>query len=468
MIAYRQRGFINAYAFAINGMAVGLLLGYSQLIKLTPAITLSPGVSLTAYCLAVFVGMAASIGHIRSRGYTLNSIGWFGGMALAIRQVVFVAACIFALMFATKDREISRLFLGTYLFLLACVLTALHAKFPRALARMLFAEKTQSPTLFVSQGEDMADLADWIVDREHLGICPVGFISEKEPSLNERAVSPYLGGIDRLEALLKQHRVRQVVLLGWMADTDKVEHIIELCEQSGCRFLINNNLASRFARPLVAVQEGGHHLLALQEEPLEDPLNRLCKRSLDLAIALPVVVLLLPPLTVCVWLVQRSQAPGPVFFVRPRGGHNLKTFKMLKFRSMYAADQNINQQATPGDRRIYPFGKFLRRTSLDEFPQFINVLNGSMSVVGPRPHLPQHDEDFSQISRAYRVRALVKPGITGLAQIHGFRGEITAPDKLHQRVSWDLNYVANWSAWLDIQIVLRTAIQVTKPPTTAY
>ncbi len=468
MIAYRQRGFINVYAFAINGMAVGLLLVYAQLIKLTPVITLSPGVNLLAYCLAVFVGMSASIGHIRSRGYTLHGIGWFGGMALAMRQVFFVAACIFALMFATKDREISRLFLGTYLFLLACVLTALHAKFPRALARMLFAENTQSPTLFVSQGGDMDDLDDWIGNREHLGIRPVGFISEEKPSRDERSIAPYLGRIDRLETLLKHHQVRQVVLLGWMADTDKVEYIIELCEQAGCRFLINNNLASRFARPLVAVQEGGRHFLALQEEPLEDPLNRLCKRFLDVAIALPVVVFILPPLAVCVWLVQCRQAPGPIFFVRPRGGHNLKVFKMLKFRSMYAAEENINQQATSCDQRIYPFGKFLRRTSLDEFPQFINVLNGSMSVVGPRPHLPQHDQDFSRISRAYRVRALVKPGITGLAQIHGFRGEITTPDKLHQRVSWDLNYVANWSAWLDIQIVLRTAIQVAKPPASAY
>jgi len=141
---------------------------------------------------------------------------------------------------------------------------------------------------------------------------------------------------------------------------------------------------------------------------------------------------------------------------------------MFKFRSMYSAEHDINRQATSTDDRIYPFGKFLRRSSLDEFPQFINVLNGSMSVVGPRPHLPQHDTDFSQLNRAYRVRSLVKPGITGLAQINGFRGEITEPEKLHQRVYWDLYYVTNWSAWMDLQIILRTALQVLAPPASAY
>ena len=141
---------------------------------------------------------------------------------------------------------------------------------------------------------------------------------------------------------------------------------------------------------------------------------------------------------------------------------------MLKFRSMFAVEHDINKQATVGDDRIFAFGQFMRRTSLDEFPQFINVLIGNMSVVGPRPHLPQHDTDFSQLNRSYRVRSLVKPGITGLAQINGYRGEITEPEKLHRRVYWDLRYVTNWSIWLDLQIILRTAVQVVVPPRSAY
>lgn len=468
MLAYRQRGLINVYAFIANFVAVALLLVYGQLIPYIPGIELSKNVNLLPYCLAVFVGMAASIGHIRARGYTLHILGWIGGMALALRQVFFVAACIFGLMFATKDREISRLFLGTYLLLMFGMLTQLHAQLPAALAQWLFGENAKMPTLFIGSSADMDNLDDWISNRGHLGIKPVGFVADEKSTRADDAIAPHLGRIDQLRELVLTHHVRQVVLLQWMADTERMERIVEACEAEGCRFLIHNNFDARFARPLIPVQEGGRHFLALQQEPLEDPLNRAAKRLLDIAISLPVVVLVLPPLCAVVWVVQRFQAPGPVFFAKPRGGQNRTEFNMLKFRSMYAREHDINKQATTGDSRIYPFGRFLRKSSLDEFPQFINVLRGEMSVVGPRPHLPQHDIDFSLISKNYRVRSLVKPGITGLAQVNGYRGEITEPEKLHRRVYWDLFYVTHWSIGQDVQIILRTAYQVVIPPKTAY
>lgn len=467
MIAYRQRGFVNVYAFMVNGMAVAFLLFYAQLVLWKFPNSLVP-VNLLAYCIAVFVGMVASIGDVRQKGYTLHLLGWFGCAGLAARQTFYVSACIFALMFATKDRALSRLFLGSYLFMLGGVLTLIHAKFPQLLAKVLFADNAKAPTLFIGGSGDIENLDDWISNRGHLGIRPVGFLSEDKPSRAERAVAPYLGRVENLEAVIEKHKVRQVVLMGWMADVERVERIIEICEKEGCRFMIHNNLDARFARPLIPVQEGGRHFLALQDEPLEDPFNRMCKRFLDIFISFPVVVFIIPPLVAWVWLMQRWQAPGPVFFVKPRGGLNRTTFNMLKFRSMYSVEHDINRQATEGDNRIYPFGKFLRRSSLDEFPQFINVLCGKMSVVGPRPHLPQHDVDFSEINRTYRIRSLVKPGITGLAQVSGFRGEITEPEKLHQRVYWDLYYVTHWSFALDVQIVLRTAIQVIFPPKSAY
>lgn len=143
---------------------------------------------------------------------------------------------------------------------------------------------------------------------------------------------------------------------------------------------------------------------------------------------------------------------------------------MLKFRSMYAtvADRRLEaQQAKRDDPRIYPFGHFLRRASLDEFPQFWNVLTGRMSIVGPRPHLPEHDEEFSIVARRYRTRQLAKPGITGLAQVNGYRGEITDVDLLRRRVELDIEYITTWSIWLDLQITLKTAIQLFFPPESA-
>jgi lipopolysaccharide/colanic/teichoic acid biosynthesis glycosyltransferase len=127
-----------------------------------------------------------------------------------------------------------------------------------------------------------------------------------------------------------------------------------------------------------------------------------------------------------------------------------------------------SRQARPGDARVYPFGGFLRRRSLDEFPQFWNVLVGDMSVVGPRPDMPLLDEEFRQRTRGYRTRHLVKPGITGLAQSLGFRGEITEPELLDRRLYWDVHYIAHWSPWLDLQIAGRTFWQLLRPPRAAY
>lgn len=144
---------------------------------------------------------------------------------------------------------------------------------------------------------------------------------------------------------------------------------------------------------------------------------------------------------------------------------------MLKFRSMYAepADADAeSRQAKSEDERIFPFGRFLRRRSLDEFPQFWNVLAGKMSIVGPRPYMPRLDEEFRALTRGYRTRHLVKPGITGLAQSLGFRGEILEQEMLRRRVYWDVHYITHWSIWLDVQITARTLWQVVRPPATAY
>ena len=144
---------------------------------------------------------------------------------------------------------------------------------------------------------------------------------------------------------------------------------------------------------------------------------------------------------------------------------------MLKFRSMYVAtaDSNLeSRQARPSDERVYPFGRFIRRASIDEFPQFLNVLKGEMSIVGPRPHLPRHDHEFAKVAKAYRSRHLVKPGITGLAQISGLRGEIIDSEMLRKRVELDLKYITTWSMWLDLQITVRTLWQVFFPPKSAF
>jgi lipopolysaccharide/colanic/teichoic acid biosynthesis glycosyltransferase len=271
--------------------------------------------------------------------------------------------------------------------------------------------------------------------------------------------------------VLAEKQVGQVLLLELPASDEEARNLIDICQHHGCRLLIHNNLAERYTHPLVPTLEDGRHFYTLQEEPLEDPLNRLIKRAYDLLIAVPVVVLVLPPLCVWVGVRQRMQAPGPLFHVRERRGQQGRVFRMLKFRSMYASAPDAaaeSRQAKSEDERIFPFGRFLRQRSLDEFPQFWNVLVGDMSVVGPRPYMPLLDEEFRQQTRGYRTRHLVKPGITGLAQSLGYRGEILEQEMLRRRVFWDVHYITHWSVWLDLQITGRTLWQVVQPPRTAY
>jgi putative colanic acid biosynthesis UDP-glucose lipid carrier transferase len=191
------------------------------------------------------------------------------------------------------------------------------------------------------------------------------------------------------------------------------------------------------------------------------------KRLLDLLISLPVVVLILPLLTMVVWLIQRLSSPGPIFFLQQRAGLGNEVFLITKYRTMSVNHGDENRQATANDNRVYPFGRFLRKLSLDEMPQFWNVLRGEMSVVGPRPHLLSQNREFEEILTHYNVRAFVKPGITGLAQVRGFRGPTDTHEALRRRIECDLYYLENWTLAMDISIILRTAWHVIVPHRTA-
>lgn len=468
MFSYRQRGLITLHSAVVTGVITALLPIYALLIPYLPRVRLLKSVDLLPYSVAVLLAMIASAKVIRWRGGSLNSLDMAGALALAGRQIVYVAAFLFAVVFSLKDNVISRLFLVSYLLVALLVLAYLHAHLPGWLARLLFPQRNHLPTLLVGSAGSMEDLDSWLTSREHIGIRPIGLLSDDVPAPGERMAAPHLGGISSLATIIRERAVAQVILLDWNLKNEVIEGIVEVCELEGIRFLIHNNYTARFAREMTPVEEGGRHFLVMQTEPLEDPVNRACKRLLDIAISLPVCLCVLPPLCLVVRVMQGRQAPGPLFFKGPRGGINRQPFNMLKFRSMYVSDHDINRQATPGDDRVFPFGRLLRRTSIDEFPQFFNVLRGEMSIVGPRPHLLQHDSEFSRIARSYHGRAFVKPGITGLAQIRGYRGEITDPTKLHRRVYWDLYYVARWSIWMDLRIIAMTAWQVVRPPKSAY
>jgi putative colanic acid biosynthesis UDP-glucose lipid carrier transferase len=176
----------------------------------------------------------------------------------------------------------------------------------------------------------------------------------------------------------------------------------------------------------------------------------------DLALA-TIILVLTSPLLCWIAIKVKWSSPGPVIFKQKRYGINGKEIKVYKFRSMTTQDDgSIIKQATKGDSRVTPFGAFIRRTSLDELPQFINVLQGKMSIVGPRPHAIAHNEQYRKLVPKYMQRHLVKPGITGWAQINGWRGETDTLEKMEKRVEFDLHYINNWSLWFDLRIIFLT------------
>ncbi len=204
----------------------------------------------------------------------------------------------------------------------------------------------------------------------------------------------------------------------------------------------------------------GVPMLEVTESPFYG-VDGLLKRGFDLLFA-TIVLLLLSPLMLLVALLIKLTSPGPVIYRQKRYGLNGQRFWVYKFRSMLVGEEAERDelQVSRNDSRITPLGRFLRRTSLDELPQFFNVLRGEMSVVGPRPHSVAHNERYRKAVKRYMVRHKVRPGLTGWAQVHGLRGEVAQLDRMEERIRYDLEYIRNWSPWFDIKIIVRTVLLV--------
>ncbi len=209
-------------------------------------------------------------------------------------------------------------------------------------------------------------------------------------------------------------------------------------------------------------------VLSMSKSPLDKPANQLIKRTFDLVFSLIVILGILSWLVPILGLLIKLESKGPVFFKQKRNGINYEPFYCYKFRSMYPNNLADSMQVRKGDDRITGIGKLLRQTSIDELPQFINVFKGEMSVVGPRPHMVKENERFLKRIDKFMGRHYVKPGITGLAQVKGFRGEVRTDEDIINRVKYDLFYIENWSLWLDIKIVLFTVFNIIKGDDKAY
>lgn len=462
MLDRRSAGLASIHSFLVALEAAGLWLLMAEAAPAVRGKVFTTLLPLSAYPLAIASAMVLTMGAAWQVKGELAVLGWGRSAQLATRQLAIIAGTVFTVVVGFKDPGISRIFLASYFPVLGVLLVVVNRFQPVLLRQTLFGGRSRMPTLVLGEVGQFPELRRWLEAGAPLGLHPVGRVryGGTVPDLPEL---PVVGEFAELRAIIAATGAQQVLMLNLPKHAEDLDALVRACAATGCRLLVQNDLAFRLAHPLRQFVQDGYSFMAFQDEPLENPALRGLKRTMDLLIALPVVLVVLPPLALMVWLAQRRQAPGPLFYVQPRSGRAGLEFPVLKFRTMFAAADDQRQTA-PGDSRVFPFGKFLRRTSLDEMPQFWNVLRGDMSVVGPRPHFVRHDSEFADAVEIYRMRFFVKPGITGLAQAHGLRGEMQSAQAINERLQLDLFYIHHWSVWLDCVIIWRTARQIFRPP----
>jgi len=272
---------------------------------------------------------------------------------------------------------------------------------------------------------------------------------------------PVLGNMADIAGYVREHRIRLIFISQPISAQPRIRRLLDE---------LQDTTASVYFLPDIYVFDlmqarfdnvGGMPVIAICESPFTG-FNSTVKRASDIILASIIQILLLP-LMLAIAIAVKVTSPGPVIFRQRRYGLYGEEIIVYKFRSMTVAEDGAQVvQAKKNDQRVTPLGAFLRKTSLDELPQFINVLQGRMSIVGPRPHAVTHNEQYRKLIKGYMLRHKVKPGITGWAQVNGLRGETETLDKMEARVSYDLDYLRNWSLWLDLWIVLRTVQVVLK------
>jgi undecaprenyl-phosphate glucose phosphotransferase len=415
-----------------------------------------------------FLLIGLLFGAGRRRDNTGLEHNWVVAMRRSARQAFLGLFFVFLVVFVLQDTTDNvRSFFFSYVPWLYLTLLFSNYLLPRILGKWAFSGDREERVALAGTVEQAAQIKPWLERKSLVGFRTVGLVC---PGTSAAAASPFplLGSLENMGQILRESSITQVIVLDLSLGSPWVRQLTQLCESAAVRLLALHDPNDYFNHTTTTFEDDGVRFIGLREEPLESPLNRFIKRLVDLAIALAVVVLVLPVTTAVVWLLQLLQSPGPVFFKQQRTGMMGRPFTILKYRTMGLNHRSEAKQACKDDPRVFAAGRWLRKLSLDELPQFINVLRGDMSVVGPRPHLPEHDELFARAMKRYLIRKLIRPGITGWAQVNGFRGEIRSQEDIQQRVESDIYYLERWSLSLDCLILLKTIKHCIVPPRSAY
>lgn len=323
--------------------------------------------------------------------------------------------------------------------------------------------------VFVGSTENNMALYNELAGDPSIGYRICGYFDTK-PNEYFPKKCPYLGTPQDVIPYLEKHRetVRSLYCCLPSRMKDEILPIIKYCENHVVRFYSVPNVRNYLYHKVHFSMMGSVPCLSLHEEPLSWIENRMLKRGFDIVFSLCFLCTLFIPILIIVSIITKITMPGPVFFRQKRNGLNGKEFYCLKFRSMKVNAQADTLQATKDDPRKTKWGDIMRKTNIDELPQFINVLLGDMSIVGPRPHMLKHTEEYSKLIDKYMVRHFVRPGITGWSQVTGFRGETKELGQMEGRIQGDIWYIEHWSFGLDLYIIYKTVANALHGEENAY
>lgn len=319
---------------------------------------------------------------------------------------------------------------------------------------------------------NMAQKAADVMNNTWNGYNLLGYFSDSDsnPITNTASGEPVqrLGDICDIIDYIKKHHVDELYISRIPTGKVNLKTLTRICDNKMIRmFYIPSNEYGEFRKAKIK-EFGDIYVLQQYDEPLRDVRNRIRKRLFDIIVSLIFLCTLFPFILVIVFVISKITMPGPLFFKQKRTGYDGRDFWCYKFRSMKVNKDSDTVQAVKNDPRVTKWGSFMRHTNIDELPQFINVLKGDMSIVGPRPHMLAHTDYYSKLIYDYMIRHYVKPGITGWAQTHGERGETKTEDDMRRRVEKDIWYIEHWSLWLDVQIILKTVANAIHGEDKAY
>lgn len=305
--------------------------------------------------------------------------------------------------------------------------------------------------IIVGYSKTGKELRDFFYNHPEYGYRFEGFFDDN--ATEERQV---IGRIEDVERYVLKHEVNEVYCAAFALKKEQIVSLMQFSDNNLVRMKFLPEPGSFSYQKLKIDFSDLLPILVARSIPLDDGINKFLKRAFDLVFSLLVIIFILSWLLPLLAIIIKLDSKGPVFFGQERSGINNKVFRCWKLRSMYTNTEANSKLARRGDARITPVGAFLRKTSLDELPQFFNVLMGQMSIVGPRPHMLKADEEYALIAEKYMVRHFIKPGVTGLSQVRGYRGDTTADYQVRGRVKLDIFYLENWSFLLDLKIIFYT------------